>query len=158
LTVLAQYSAHLLDMAEPTSQSTAAVAEPSAQPITAANSAPIEAAETEDDNADSTYETEGYFFLDVSSSDAQADRRRAQCRAGSTASVASSILEYRSYRGRAYHSKTHDSRYFVPTDDLSLDNFDIMHHFLTLLLDDKLHLAPIKPDATKILDIGTGTG
>lgn len=82
----------------------------------------------------------------------------AQCRVESTASVASSILEYRSYRGRAYHSKTHDSRYFVPTDDLSLDNFDIMHHFLTMLLDDKLHLAPIKPDATKILDIGTGTG
>ncbi|EXL41650.1 hypothetical protein FOCG_15817 [Fusarium oxysporum f. sp. radicis-lycopersici 26381] len=33
-----------------------------------------------------------------------------------------------------------------------------MHHFLTLLTDDKLYLAPIKDDVQKVLDVGTGTG
>lgn len=79
-------------------------------------------------------------------------------RLDSTASVTSSILEYRSYKGRSYHSKTQDAKYYVPSDRQILENFDLMHHFLTLLLDDKLHLAPIKPGASKVLDIGTGTG
>ncbi|KAL0632401.1 hypothetical protein Q9L58_008724 [Maublancomyces gigas] len=35
---------------------------------------------------------------------------------------------------------------------------DIMHHALLLLLDNRLHLAPIGPNPTRILDIGTGTG
>ena len=33
-----------------------------------------------------------------------------------------------------------------------------MHYFLTLLINDKLHTAPIKSDAQKVLDVGTGTG
>ncbi|KAM5386936.1 hypothetical protein ACJZ2D_000229 [Fusarium nematophilum] len=78
--------------------------------------------------------------------------------ASSTASVASSILEYRKFKGRAYHSARHESDYFVPTDEQTLENFDIMHHFLTLLLDDKLYLAPIEDDVQNVLDIGTGTG
>nr|CEG05395.1 unnamed protein product [Fusarium clavum] len=32
------------------------------------------------------------------------------------------------------------------------------HHFTLLLLEDKLHLAPLRPDLQKVLDIGTGTG
>lgn len=68
------------------------------------------------------------------------------------------ILQYREFKGRSYHSAVHDSDYFLPIDDRMLDNLDLMHHFLTLLTDDKLHLAPIKPDATKVLDVGTGTG
>jgi len=34
------------------------------------------------------------------------------------------------------------------------------HHYLTILLDDKLYLAPIPKDAENltVLDIGTGTG
>ncbi|KAF4981729.1 hypothetical protein FZEAL_2531 [Fusarium zealandicum] len=76
----------------------------------------------------------------------------------STASVASSILEYRKYKGRSYHSARHESEYFVPTDEQALENFDIMHHFLTLLLNGKLYLAPIKDDIAKVLDVGTGTG
>lgn len=33
-----------------------------------------------------------------------------------------------------------------------------MHHLYLLLLEDKLHLAPIGPNPQRILDIGTGTG
>ncbi|KAF5258523.1 hypothetical protein FOXYS1_10914 [Fusarium oxysporum] len=76
----------------------------------------------------------------------------------STASVASSILEYRKFKGRSYHSTYHDSSYPIPTDEQTLENFDLMHHFLTLLTDDKLYLAPIKDDVQKVLDVGTGTG
>lgn len=35
---------------------------------------------------------------------------------------------------------------------------DLMHHLYRLLLDDKLHLSPIKDDVQDVLDIGTGTG
>ena len=42
------------------------------------------------------------------------------------------------------------------TDGLA--GFMNRHHYLTLLLDNKLFLAPVKPDAEKVLDIGTGTG
>ncbi|KAF5529542.1 phosphoethanolamine n-methyltransferase 3, partial [Fusarium napiforme] len=76
----------------------------------------------------------------------------------STASVASSILEYRKFKGRSYHSTYHDSSYPIPTDEQTLENFDLMHHFLTLLTDDKLYLAPVKDDVQKVLDVGTGTG
>lgn len=32
------------------------------------------------------------------------------------------------------------------------------HHMLTMLLDDKLFLAPISGNPEKVLDVGTGTG
>ncbi|KAJ4211858.1 hypothetical protein NW759_012146 [Fusarium solani] len=35
---------------------------------------------------------------------------------------------------------------------------DITHHYLTLLLDNKLFLAPLKKGVQKVLDVGTGTG
>ena len=34
----------------------------------------------------------------------------------------------------------------------------MQHHMLTILIDYKLHLAPIKPDLQYVLDVGTGTG
>lgn len=33
-----------------------------------------------------------------------------------------------------------------------------MHHLYLLMLDKKLHSAPIGPNPQRILDIGTGTG
>jgi hypothetical protein len=35
---------------------------------------------------------------------------------------------------------------------------DIMHHLALLMMDDRLHLAPLGRYPQKILDIGTGTG
>ncbi|KAM5526678.1 Phosphoethanolamine N-methyltransferase 3-like protein 1 [Fusarium oxysporum f. sp. phaseoli] len=61
----------------------------------------------------------------------------------STASISSSILEYRLSQGRTYHSDKFTSNYFVPNDDRQLDSMDLTHHYLTLLLDDKLFLAPV---------------
>ncbi|KAK4207959.1 S-adenosyl-L-methionine-dependent methyltransferase [Rhypophila decipiens] len=76
----------------------------------------------------------------------------------STASVSSSILEYRKIHGRTFHSDRYDSQYWTPNDERQSENVDITHHYMTLLLDDRLYLAPIRPDVQKVLDIGTGTG
>lgn len=38
------------------------------------------------------------------------------------------------------------------------DRTGTRHHLNTLILDNKLHLAPIGNDVQKVLDIGTGTG
>jgi methylase of polypeptide subunit release factors len=35
---------------------------------------------------------------------------------------------------------------------------DLHHEIMTKLLDGRLHKAPIKKDAHRILDVGTGTG
>ncbi|KAF4339633.1 hypothetical protein FBEOM_6416 [Fusarium beomiforme] len=64
--------------------------------------------------------------------------------AESTASITSSILQYRNISGRTYH---HD-----------IGNAQYCHHVLTLVLDGALYLAPISEDIENALDIGTGTG
>ncbi|KAM5377937.1 hypothetical protein ACJZ2D_004841 [Fusarium nematophilum] len=76
----------------------------------------------------------------------------------STASISSSILEYRRFKGRTYHSDRHPTEYFTPNDDRQSESIDINHHSLTLLLGGKLFLAPISPNVQKVLDVGTGTG
>ncbi|SPJ79179.1 related to methyltransferase [Fusarium torulosum] len=65
----------------------------------------------------------------------------------STASITSSIFEHRYFQGRA-----------APNDEEQLEALDLIHHWLTLMLDDKLFLAPIGDNPQNILDIGTGTG
>jgi ubiquinone/menaquinone biosynthesis C-methylase UbiE len=35
---------------------------------------------------------------------------------------------------------------------------DLVHHIYSLLLEGKLHLAPVYPNAQRVLDLGTGTG
>ncbi|KAH6869390.1 S-adenosyl-L-methionine-dependent methyltransferase [Thelonectria olida] len=75
----------------------------------------------------------------------------------STASITSSILEYRNLHGRTYQtSKT--TEYWAPNDDQHLHGFDVAHHWLTMMLGDQLHLAPIGDNPQRILDVGTGTG
>ncbi|KAF4431821.1 hypothetical protein F53441_13875 [Fusarium austroafricanum] len=73
-------------------------------------------------------------------------------------SVTASILEYRTIQGRTYHSDRHASEYVMPNDEQQLQSIDITHHYLTILLDDNLFLAPISPHVQKVLDVGTGSG
>lgn len=35
---------------------------------------------------------------------------------------------------------------------------DLVHHIYSILLDGKLHLAPIGANPQRVLDLGTGTG
>lgn len=43
----------------------------------------------------------------------------------STASVSSSILEYRRLQGRTYHSEKFELNYFLPNDDPLLESLDL---------------------------------
>ncbi|EWG54463.1 hypothetical protein FVEG_12679 [Fusarium verticillioides 7600] len=78
--------------------------------------------------------------------------------ASSTASLTSSILEYRKFQGRTFNSDKYEIEYFAPNDERQKESIDISHHYLMLLLDGKLSLAPSPEDFEKVLDIGTGTG
>ncbi|KAH6999419.1 S-adenosyl-L-methionine-dependent methyltransferase [Ilyonectria destructans] len=78
--------------------------------------------------------------------------------ASSTASITSSILEYRTIQGRTYHRDIGNAQYWGTNDERQNESMDVNHHVLTLVLDGALHLAPIPKDIKKAVDIGTGTG
>ncbi|KAF5639469.1 methyltransferase [Fusarium tjaetaba] len=64
--------------------------------------------------------------------------------AESTASMTSSILSYRTIQGRTFHSERGNAQYWAANDEQQNESMDIVHHFLTRLLDDKLFLSPLK--------------
>ncbi|KAJ0164084.1 hypothetical protein CTA2_1794 [Colletotrichum tanaceti] len=78
----------------------------------------------------------------------------------STASLNSSILDYRKENGRTYH-RYRDGKYHFPNDEAENDRLDLQHHIFDLSFDGKLGLSPPNdPDAEvgRVLDLGTGTG
>ncbi|EFY84350.1 SAM dependent methyltransferase, putative [Metarhizium acridum CQMa 102] len=75
----------------------------------------------------------------------------------STVSLNESIYNYRNLHGRTYQNSS-TTEYWGPNDDTQNLGLDIAHHFITLLLGDRLFEAPIPERPTKILDVGTGTG
>ncbi|KAI1384779.1 S-adenosyl-L-methionine-dependent methyltransferase [Hypoxylon trugodes] len=76
----------------------------------------------------------------------------------SSNSITASIMEYRNIKGRTYHSAKHESKYFTPNDEQQMESQDITHHYLTVMLDDRLFLAPVPDNVKRVLDVGTGTG
>jgi hypothetical protein len=74
-----------------------------------------------------------------------------------SASLASSVLNYRYENGRRYHGY-HDGSYMVPNDEVEQERLDLMHHLFRMMLDGALYVAPISNDVQRILDVGTGTG
>ncbi|KAG4253738.1 hypothetical protein FPRO03_07698 [Fusarium proliferatum] len=90
-------------------------------------------------------------------SDSDLDSALGSNAADSTYSLSSSIFEYRTLHGRTYHSDRGTAQYWASNDDQASQSLDLAHHFTLLLLEDKLHLAPLKPDIRRVLDIGTGT-
>jgi tRNA G46 methylase TrmB len=77
--------------------------------------------------------------------------------ASSTASINSSILEYRTINGRTYHAERGDAQYWASNDNQASEALDIIHHTSCLIMDGKLNFAPVKAPR-KVLDVGTGTG
>lgn len=69
---------------------------------------------------------------------------------------ASSTHDYKYENGRRYHAYREGS-YPMPNDDLNTENERIAHLLLSLLLKDKLYLAPID-DPKYVIDLGTGIG
>lgn len=48
--------------------------------------------------------------------------------------------------------------YGLPIDEQELDRIDLKHREYTILLNERLFLAPIAPSPQKVIDLGTGTG
>ncbi|KAL2132737.1 hypothetical protein VTI74DRAFT_3420 [Chaetomium olivicolor] len=77
----------------------------------------------------------------------------------STASLTSSIVQYRTLLGRTYHSDIGQAEGWTPNDEQHLESMDIHHHACTLLFGGKLFLAPLEKEKVRMVaDIGTGTG
>ncbi|KAL4889937.1 S-adenosyl-L-methionine-dependent methyltransferase, partial [Aspergillus ambiguus] len=74
-----------------------------------------------------------------------------------TTSLNSMITSYRFENGRRYHAYK-DGAYWGPNDEKQNEQLDIAHHMFTMLLDNRLVLAPIDPNIQTALDVGTGTG
>ncbi|RFN46471.1 hypothetical protein FIE12Z_9306 [Fusarium flagelliforme] len=72
-------------------------------------------------------------------------------------SLKSSIYNYRFENGRRYHAFREGS-YPMPNDEDEQERMDLGHHVYSLVLEGKLHLAPIGPNPQRVLDLGTGTG
>ncbi|KAH7183588.1 S-adenosyl-L-methionine-dependent methyltransferase [Fusarium flagelliforme] len=78
----------------------------------------------------------------------------------STASLSSSILDFRQENGRTYHGYK-EGKYFLPNDERENDRLDLQHNLFLLTFDNKLGLCPPNLPETKVkrvLDVGTGTG
>ncbi|KAL7802244.1 S-adenosyl-L-methionine-dependent methyltransferase [Trichoderma aethiopicum] len=77
----------------------------------------------------------------------------------STASITSSILQYREIHGRRFHGETGNVQYWQSNDEAASESLDMNHHVLSMAMGDKLFMAPLKKEnIKKALDIGTGTG
>ncbi|KAH9231555.1 hypothetical protein K456DRAFT_1751397 [Colletotrichum gloeosporioides 23] len=75
-----------------------------------------------------------------------------------TASLTSSVVDYPIENGRRYHAFRSGS-YFMPNDENEMERLDFAHNLTTMVLGDKLYVAPIvEENVYKVLDIGTGTG
>ncbi|KAG6069835.1 hypothetical protein E4U16_007327 [Claviceps sp. LM84 group G4] len=73
----------------------------------------------------------------------------------STTSITSSILEYRKIHGRTYHSDKFKTNYFMPNDNQQIETNELCHHYLAILFDDQLFLAPLEKEKThRVLDVG----
>ncbi|KAL1999603.1 hypothetical protein VTN02DRAFT_4288 [Thermoascus thermophilus] len=74
-----------------------------------------------------------------------------------TASLTSSVLNYRKENGRTYHG-FRDGNYLLPNDETELDRLDMIHEMILTSMDRKLFYAPIGPWPQRIHDVGTGSG
>ncbi|KAK4619027.1 uncharacterized protein CLAFUR5_10969 [Fulvia fulva] len=62
------------------------------------------------------------------------------------ARMSSTTSEHRRENGRTYHRyRGGENDYWGPNDEQQNDQLDMGHHMLTILLDNKLYLAPIDP-------------
>ncbi|KAL4731991.1 hypothetical protein ACLX1H_000994 [Fusarium chlamydosporum] len=97
------------------------------------------------------------FEAGAEANDSDTDSSLGDDTSSSTASINSSILEYRTINGRTYHAERGDAQYWASNDNQASEALDIIHHTSSLIMDGKLYLAPIEAPK-KVLDIGTGTG
>ncbi|KAH6987228.1 S-adenosyl-L-methionine-dependent methyltransferase [Ilyonectria destructans] len=80
--------------------------------------------------------------------------------ASSTASMRSSIMQYRQENGRTYHSYKESIGYVLPNDASEQERLDLQHHLFALTFNGNLFHCPVGKDKPigRVLDVGTGTG
>ncbi|KAL1961874.1 hypothetical protein VTN77DRAFT_954 [Rasamsonia byssochlamydoides] len=74
-----------------------------------------------------------------------------------SASLTSSVMNYRHENGRRYHAYR-DGSYLLPNDEDEADRLDMVHEMTLTIMERKLFFAPIGPSLQRVLDIATGTG
>ncbi|KIW33391.1 uncharacterized protein PV07_00245 [Cladophialophora immunda] len=74
-----------------------------------------------------------------------------------SASLTSSIQNYKYENGRRYHA-FREGTYPLPNDEPEQDRQDLLHHIFRLILGGKLFRAPLGHAPPRVLDVGTGTG
>ncbi|KAK1777732.1 S-adenosyl-L-methionine-dependent methyltransferase [Copromyces sp. CBS 386.78] len=76
-----------------------------------------------------------------------------------TASLSSTIFEYRTVHGRTYHGDVGNAESWEPNDQRHVDAMEIYHHAMLVQLDGKLYLSPLdKKKVHRVLDVATGNG
>ncbi|KAF2016284.1 S-adenosyl-L-methionine-dependent methyltransferase [Aaosphaeria arxii CBS 175.79] len=65
-------------------------------------------------------------------------------------------MRHRYQHGRRYH-KFREGEYWGPNDEEQNDQLDIAHQMFLILLNQKLHLAPLQ-NPQRVIDLGCGTG
>ncbi|KAL0466353.1 S-adenosyl-L-methionine-dependent methyltransferase [Neurospora intermedia] len=76
-----------------------------------------------------------------------------------TASLTSSIYQYRTVHGRTYHGDVGNAESWEPNDQRHVEAMELFHHAMMVQLDGKLYLSPLdKKKVQKVLDVGTGSG
>ncbi|KAK5196120.1 hypothetical protein LTR99_008071 [Exophiala xenobiotica] len=73
-----------------------------------------------------------------------------------TASLASSVLNYKYENGRRYHAYR-EGQYILPNDEDEQDRLDMLHHIYKMILGGALYRAPLR-EPQRVLDMGCGTG
>ncbi|EAA28605.1 hypothetical protein GE21DRAFT_5352 [Neurospora crassa] len=77
----------------------------------------------------------------------------------SSASLSSTIFQYRTIHGRTYHGDVGNAESYEPNDQRHVEAMEIFHHAMLVQLDGKLYLSPLdKKRIHKVLDVGTGSG
>lgn len=80
----------------------------------------------------------------------------AERESGSMLTACSLIYDFVKVHGRTFH-RYREGKYPLPNDAMEQERLDFQHQFMLILLNGKLHLAPIK-EPRLVLDVGTGTG
>ncbi|KAI8710660.1 hypothetical protein NCS52_01546800 [Fusarium sp. LHS14.1] len=84
-----------------------------------------------------------------------------ECLLSSTASITSSLCDYRAIHGREYHSDRWDRGYCFPIDQRQLEAQEYSDQAAFMLLEEGLHLSDLKTakkPIQRVLDVGSGQG
>lgn len=142
-------------MAETRSRSATSSPKHSATPPRPAPSLSDSAIDTQ-----STHQTEtphSNIPLEVDSENTESDSAYGDEISLFSASITSSVVDFQEENGRRYHAYRR-GRYLLPNDDIENERLDIHHELMLVVLNGKLHLAPIPENIQRAIDLGTGTG